>query len=207
MAHPRRRREVLPSRHTHANTPHPPEVRAPRGERGASLIEFTLILPLLVALLFGIVDFGWIYNEQINLRQGVREAARQGAVAETGGDSTCGLVGATGSDNVKELMCLAKDRIGLDDTRVRVKVSFPPAGLYPANTSGIGDPIGNSMLVCAAADIDSLSGVYGALLDGQVSRAKVEFRIEEATGEVELEGQETPLDGDDWSWCVTGATP
>ena len=32
-----------------------------KGERGASLVEFALIMPLLVLLIFGMVDAGWAF--------------------------------------------------------------------------------------------------------------------------------------------------
>lgn len=51
-----------------------------RNESGASLLEFALIAPLLVMLLMGIIDFGWILSQQQDVRHGAREAARLAAV-------------------------------------------------------------------------------------------------------------------------------
>jgi Flp pilus assembly protein TadG len=47
-----------------------------RGDRGAAAVEFALVVPLLVALVFGLIDFGRAYNEQITLTQLAREGAR-----------------------------------------------------------------------------------------------------------------------------------
>jgi Flp pilus assembly protein TadG len=52
------------------------EARPTRGERGAAAVEFALVLPLLVALVFGLIDFGRAYNQQITLTQLAREGAR-----------------------------------------------------------------------------------------------------------------------------------
>ncbi len=49
-------------------------------ERGANLVEFALVAPLLIALVFGIVDFAWILSQQQDVRHGAREAARLAAV-------------------------------------------------------------------------------------------------------------------------------
>ena len=56
-------------------------VRRFRGdERGALVVEFGLIVPILFLLVFGIVDFGRAYFTMNNLAAAVREGARYGAV-------------------------------------------------------------------------------------------------------------------------------
>ena len=45
-------------------------------ERGAALVEFALLLPLLLMLLLGIVSVGVAYNHQISLTHAAREAGR-----------------------------------------------------------------------------------------------------------------------------------
>jgi Flp pilus assembly protein TadG len=56
-------------------------IRARR--RGAAMVEMALILPILVALTFGILEYGWMFYRvaQINLasRHGVRTAVRPAA--------------------------------------------------------------------------------------------------------------------------------
>ncbi len=49
-------------------------------ERGASLVEFALVAPLLIMLVMGIIDFGWILSQSQDVRHGAREAARLAAV-------------------------------------------------------------------------------------------------------------------------------
>lgn len=48
-----------------------------RRDRGAAAVEMAIMLPLLLLLVFGIIDFGRMLNAQI----GVTEAAREGARA------------------------------------------------------------------------------------------------------------------------------
>ena len=52
--------------------------RAPRGqrERGAAAVEFALVVPLLLLLLFGIVDFGFLLNRNTVLANAAREGVR-----------------------------------------------------------------------------------------------------------------------------------
>jgi len=49
-------------------------------DKGASAVEFAIILPILIALVFGIVQFGVAYNKYISLTHAAREGARLAAV-------------------------------------------------------------------------------------------------------------------------------
>lgn len=51
-------------------------MRRQAGEDGAVAVEFALLLPLLLALIFGIIEFGFIFNTQIALTQAAREGVR-----------------------------------------------------------------------------------------------------------------------------------
>jgi Flp pilus assembly protein TadG len=60
---------------------HPVKARRGRDrERGATAVEFALLLPMLLLLLFGIIDFGRALNAQITLTQAAREGARLAAL-------------------------------------------------------------------------------------------------------------------------------
>lgn len=52
-------------------------------DRGAAAVEFALVLPLLLLLIFGLIDFGRALNEQIVLTQAAREGARVAALGGT----------------------------------------------------------------------------------------------------------------------------
>ena len=49
-------------------------------ERGAAVVEFAIIFPVLIVLLFGMIDFGRAFFLRNNLVAAVREGARVGAV-------------------------------------------------------------------------------------------------------------------------------
>jgi Flp pilus assembly pilin Flp len=51
-----------------------------RGQDGAAAVEFALLLPLLVLLLFGFIQFGVAFNTRIQATNAAREAARQAVV-------------------------------------------------------------------------------------------------------------------------------
>jgi Flp pilus assembly protein TadG len=51
-----------------------------RNERGQTLTEFALVLPLIAVLLFGVIQFGIVFHQYVTLTDAVRAGARQGAV-------------------------------------------------------------------------------------------------------------------------------
>ena len=51
-----------------------------RGEHGQAMVEFALVLPILLLLLCGIIDFGWLYYNQIALSNAAREGARYAVI-------------------------------------------------------------------------------------------------------------------------------
>lgn len=48
-------------------------------ESGVSALEFGLVLPLLMAILMGIIDYGHVYFVQLTMTNAAREGARVGA--------------------------------------------------------------------------------------------------------------------------------
>jgi hypothetical protein len=173
------------------------------------MVELAIVLPLFVLLVFGVVEFGIVYNNNITLRQGAREAARQGAVGNFGPSSTtgspCYLTGSTGaSTDIKNLMCLAKNQIGLDATKLRVKVLSGNADFSGAGTFTKGE----SIIVCAQIPLDNAAKIVSPLLGGATLRTKAAIRIETSYTNSETGGEETAPAGKDWSWCtVSGAAP
>ena len=49
-------------------------------ERGAVAVEMAIILPLLLLILIGIIEFGRVLNVQVSLTQAAREGARYAAI-------------------------------------------------------------------------------------------------------------------------------
>lgn len=66
-----------------------------RGQQGAAAVEFALVLPLLVMLVFGVIEFGIVLAQKSSLSSAVRSGARYGSVNlyEAASDPhTCGKV-------------------------------------------------------------------------------------------------------------------
>lgn len=52
-------------------------------ERGASMVEFALVVPVLFALLFAIIQFGIAFNRVQALHAAAREGARSASISTT----------------------------------------------------------------------------------------------------------------------------
>jgi Flp pilus assembly protein TadG len=186
------------------STSRPRAHRRVRGERGAALVELALILPLFVILVFGVIEFGLTYNNYITIRQGVREADRQGAVGNFGSITSCSLQSTPGNTVTTELACLTKQQIGLSYANTRVKImsgdpTFTTTGSFSA---------GDSLIICAMYPIDGTAKFVSPVLGKAFLKSKTTMRIETSYSTAPVSFEETPLTGQNWSWCtVSGAAP
>ena len=48
----------------------------PERDRGSAAVEFAIVLPVLVALLFGVIQFGWLFFSSTEMAGGARQGAR-----------------------------------------------------------------------------------------------------------------------------------
>ena len=63
-------------------------------QQGAAMVEFAIILPILIVLVFGIIEFGRAFNADISLTHAAREGAREYAITQ---DTTAGINAAKGA--------------------------------------------------------------------------------------------------------------
>ena len=83
-----------------------------RREDGQAITEFALILPVLVALLLGIIQFGIVFNNYLTITDAARAGARKAAVSRFIGDN--GASAKTTAQNSAQQ---------LDQTALKVTVS------------------------------------------------------------------------------------
>lgn len=54
-----------------------------KNQKGQALVEFALILPILLLLIMGIIQFGMVINAYLSIQNAAREGARAGIVGNT----------------------------------------------------------------------------------------------------------------------------
>lgn len=175
-----------------------------RSQRGAVLVEAALVIPVLIIFIMGVVDLSVLHQDKISLRNGVREAARQGGATRFGGNDSCALNPVPTNANTRQLACMLKRRTELDQTRIRVKFRV----ISEANpASGAAWAPGELLLVCAMSQATSTTRFFAPALDGRVQVSRMTAMIERpATGGFG-DMEETPLAGQTWSWCDATAPP
>ena len=100
-------------------------------ERGAALLEFALLLPLLLLLVLGIIELGYVVGQNNEVRHGAHEAARLAAVNDSSlGDNSCDAMVGLGSNVTIDFTLLGGTKIG---EQAQVTVSKPVASLSGVN--------------------------------------------------------------------------
>ena len=110
--------------------------RAAKSERGAELIEFALVFPLLLFVVLGIVDFGFLFQRMEVITNAAREGARiavlPGYSVPDVQDRVCDYV-VSGGVPMTQAACLANVSVTNEDITAgasvmpgkRVGVTFP----------------------------------------------------------------------------------
>jgi len=122
-----------------------------REDRGAAAVEFALIAPLFIVLLFGIIDYGWAFGQRLGLTSAVREGARLAVVnADTG---------ATPDARRDSIIAAVRSRATtVPSSGISVYIN-----LEDTNSDGTLGDVGDTLVVCAHYPIHSISGLGGVL--------------------------------------------
>lgn len=159
--------------------------RPGRREDGAVLVEFALVLPLLLAIVAGILDYGLYFNDAIGARQGIRQAVREGVV-QTAASGTC----ATASGYMAQLACMSDAAVG------------PSTGTAYSKVFYTSWDIQHSLTVCtmvqAAAPVPIIPYPSGGWIK---SRTDMSIEVTSTTPPGATSYADTLPTGASWSWC------
>jgi Flp pilus assembly protein TadG len=82
-------------------------MRKLRSERGAAAVEFAIVLPVLMAILFGVIEYGRVFFIQNSITNAARVGARTMVI-----ESAAGLAGAAGDAQAKAAAAAAVSPVG-----------------------------------------------------------------------------------------------
>jgi Flp pilus assembly protein TadG len=109
--------------------------RGRRGERGAELVEFALVLPILMLVLAGMVDMGFLFKNYEVVTNAAREGARMAALpgwTETDVKQRVsaylragGLNGAAGATTISQVVLVTDAATGRSINGIKVVVTYP----------------------------------------------------------------------------------
>jgi TadE-like protein len=175
--------------------------RSPRDE-GAAAVEFALVLPVLILILFGIIDYGLYFGDALDTRSGVASATRQAVVDNF--DATC--LPSSGSapldPDVGHLVCMVESRTAPLAGKTYVDVILPTDPANPGSND-TGWFAGASVVVCEATVVTGVTG-YVPLPTNGVIHTRLVAQIEQHTDTTTLNESGgfdfTPPGG--WSWCT-----
>jgi len=80
-------------------------------ERGASAVEFALVMPFLMLIVFGIIVYGMVFAQSLSLSNAARQAARSGVIDGT----TCSQITQLSHD--------AAGTVGMDGSAATVTIT------------------------------------------------------------------------------------
>lgn len=132
-------------------------------DRGAVLVEFAIIMPLLFLIVFGIIEFGWGFAQYLDVRHGAREAARLAAVDYSSDGTT------TGNPQTQQIIDEACDRMGGDSVGATIELTLATAGE---------DEIGDRAFIEVRSTLDTLTGFLDFALAGRQINDRISFRLE-----------------------------
>jgi hypothetical protein len=78
-------------------------VSRPHAERGSAAVEFALVLPLLLVIVVGVVQFGLVFHTRMSLQSAAREGGRVASVPGVGSAEVVSRVSSAlgGADDLR----------------------------------------------------------------------------------------------------------
>ncbi|MGI6119143.1 MAG: TadE/TadG family type IV pilus assembly protein [Desulfosporosinus sp.] len=121
-------------------------IRRIKDEKGQAVVELAITLPLLLLILGGIIDFGWIITNQNAIDRSARDGARYA------------IVHTTGTDPVESIKTYTK--------------ALAPAGIQEKLTIDVtftdpDTPRSGDVIVAVSGNIAVLTPLAGIFVEGQ----------------------------------------
>ena len=143
-----------------------------RTEDGAAAVEFALVSSLLFVLVFGIIQYGFYFNDSMDVRQGVREASRMGVVRNFATDPRC----TSASDDMARLRCTTA--IQINPAATSAQLTAGTSGVYVKVVKPATWAKTQPLVVCAVSKSSGASGML-PMPDGGYVSGSTQMSIEQ----------------------------
>ena len=138
------------------------------------MVEFAIVVPLLILLLCGIIDFGLIFGGDMSMQSGVASAARGislDAYQYSGTGCSGGPSGAAGVATAKavcNVVATIGSLTGLNANTLSVGICFvtPGSALSCGGAPVTGTSVSDDVVVCAQAAMASTTGLTSIFVSG-----------------------------------------
>lgn len=103
-----------------------------KSEKGQSMVEFALVIPVFILLLFGILDCGRIFNAYLTIDNAAREAARAASIGKD--DSTVQSIAVNRGSSIHltaSQVAISPGGEKSSGTPVTIKITYPVDFLTP----------------------------------------------------------------------------
>ena len=117
------------------------------GEKGQNLVEFAMVVPIFLILVFSIVDFGMGFHAWITVTNAAREGARIGAVGADSATIEARVIDTTSSLAAEDIEVTVVNAQGAPGEAVSVDVQYEYELITPLSSllgffgGGLGSPI------------------------------------------------------------------
>ena len=105
-----------------------------RGGRGQAVVEFTLVVPVMVLLMLGMLEFGFAFNHHMTIEYATREGARTGSALAKGGSTNC--VGGVDAQSIDSQVVAAVQRILKSPGSMVSMADVADVRLYKSDSTG-----------------------------------------------------------------------
>jgi Flp pilus assembly protein TadG len=106
----------------------------PGSQQGAAAVEFAVVFPLLIMLLFGMIEFGlYLFNRQV-ITNACREAARYGVVALPARRTNAEIRATAMQYSARYLVTFGDDTLTAEDILLKIEDTDTGDGFDPATS-------------------------------------------------------------------------
>lgn len=146
--------------------------RRAKGDKAAALVEFAIVMPLLFLLIFGVIEFGWAFRQNLDVRHGAREGTRLAAVNANPSNGE-----SSQQRRIARETCARMDNNPSSSIQITIDVDGTLVS-DPVGDTTLND-VGDEVTITVRKPLDQLTQFLGFALNGITLSSTVKTRLEQ----------------------------